>query len=418
MSRLRSIVGELGWIVGLGSMLGVAAVAFAMVFALFDEVDELLDDTLRASAEGLAPVIAALPAPADNATPFTHQAGHFAWVLLDPKGTVRQRSTGIDANPLLAQAPRAGFADLPQWRVYGQAVGNDGSLLLVAQTRDERHEAHVELVLHAALAGLGVALVVLPVLLARTRRALRPLETLSERLSRSKAEPQSLGRDLGPPERLELAPVHDALEALGQRLGQRLQFERAFAAQAAHLLRTPLAGIDAQLAIAVREHPEMHRLAQVRAATTRLQRLVLALLRLFRSAPELQRQTLDARALLGDLMLQGLQLRDGPPVTLQADAELLAAALLNLLDNAQRHGAHTVSLSPHGANGLRLQDDGPGVADAERLAILAALDSNTDHDHRLGLRLADLVARAHGGRLSLPPTPEGQGFTVQLEFNA
>jgi nitrogen-specific signal transduction histidine kinase len=67
---------------------------------------------------------------------------------------------------------------------------------------------------------------------------------------------------------------------------------------------------------------------------------------------------------------------------------------------------------------LRLQDDGPGVADAERQAILVALESNTDHDHRLGLRLADLVARAHGGRLNLPPTPDGEGFTVQLDLAA
>jgi signal transduction histidine kinase len=115
-------------------------------------------------------------------------------------------------------------------------------------------------------------------------------------------------------------------------------------------------------------------------------------------------------------MLQGLTLSEGPPVPLKADAELLAAALLNLLDNAQRHGARCVRLSAHGANGLCLQDDGPGVTEAERLAILAALDSNTDHDHRLGLRLADLVARAHGGRLNLPATPEGAGFTVHLDF--
>ncbi len=414
--KLRSIVAELGWIVGLGALLGAFAVATAAVIAVFDEVDELLDDTLEATAQGLAPVLATLPSPPPDAPPTTHQAGHFAWVLLDAQGAVRQRSAGTDAAPLLAQAPRVGFHDVAQWRVYGKAVGADGDLLLVAQTRDERREAHTEVALHAGLTALGVALLLLPLLLVRTRRALLPLDALSERLASSEAEPLHLGRDLGAPERRELAPIHEALGALGQRLGQRLQFERAFAAQAAHLLRTPLAGMDAQLAIAVREHPELPRLAQVRAATTRLQRLVLALLRLFRSAPELQRQALDARSLLGELMLQGLTLSEGPPVPLKVDAELLAAALLNLLDNAQRHGARSVRLSAHGANGLCLQDDGPGVTEAERLAILAALDSNTDHDHRLGLRLADLVARAHGGRLNLPATPEGAGFTVHLDF--
>lgn len=416
--RPRSLVRELGWIVGLGALLGAIAVATSAVLAVFEEVDELMDDTLQASAEGLAPLVATLPPPAPNAPPTVHQAGHFAWVLLDAQGSVRQRSADVDANPLLKQAPRVGFSDLPQWRVYGQAIGDDGDLLLVAQTREERHEARAEVALHAGLASLGAALVLLPVLLARTRRALLPLDTLSHRLARSEGDPLTLGQDLGPPERRELAPIHEALDALGQRLAQRLQFERAFAAQAAHLLRTPLAGMDAQLAIAVREHPELPRLAQVRAATTRLQRLVLALLRLFRSAPELQRRDLDARVLLEELLLQGLTLAEGPPVPLHADAELLAAALLNLLDNAQRHGARVVRLGPQGANGLCLQDDGPGVTEAERVAILAALDSNTDHDHRLGLRLADLVARAHGGRLHLPPTPDGEGFTVTLDFDS
>jgi signal transduction histidine kinase len=411
-------VAELGWIVGLGALLGAIAVATAAMLAVFEEVDELMDDTLQASAEGLAPLISALPAPAPESAPTIHQAGHVAWVLLDAQGKVRQQSSGMDASPLLAQAPRVGFSDLPEWRVYGQAVGPDGHMLLVAQTREERREASGEVALYAGLAGLGVALVLMPVLLARARRALLPLDTLSQRLASSDGNPLTLGQALGPPERRELAPIHEALDGLGQRLAQRLQFERAFAAQAAHLLRTPLAGMDAQLAVAVREHPELPRLAQVRAATTRLQRLVLALLRLFRSAPELQRKPLDARQLLGELMLQGLVLDEGPSVPLNADAELLAAALLNLLDNAQRHGARHVRLQAFGANGFCVQDDGPGVTDVERRAILAALDSNTDHDHRLGLRLADLVARAHGGRLNLPPTPDGEGFTVQLDLAA
>lgn len=417
MRRLPSIVGELAWIVGAGALAGALALGVAALSTVHDEVDELLDDALRASAEGLAPLVARLPRPSQDEPPTVHQAGHFAWVLLDARGAVRQHSADVDASPLLLQAPRAGFSDLAHWRVYGQAVGSQGDLLLVAQAREERHEARNEVFINVGMTYLAVALVVLPLLVLRTRRALRPLELMSERLHR--VAPEDLQQDwgLGPPERRELAPVHQALEGLGQRLAQRLQFERAFAAQAAHLLRTPLAGIDAQLAVALKEHPELHRLAQVRSATTRLQRLVLALLRLFRTQPEVQAAPLDARALLCELLPPGLELLDGPPVCVRADAELLAAALLNLVDNAQRHGGALLRLQPSGPNGLLLQDDGLGVSDAERQAILLALQSNTDQEHRLGLRLADLVARAHGGRLLLPPTLPGQGFTVQLELS-
>ncbi|MFN7665495.1 MAG: sensor histidine kinase [Inhella sp.] len=417
MKRLPSIVGELAWIVGAGALAGALALGVAALSTVHDEVDELLDDALRASAEGLAPLVARLPRPSQDEPPTVHQAGHFAWVLLDARGAVRQHSAGADASPLLSHAPRVGFSDLPNWRVYGLAVSMRGDFLLVAQAREERHEARDEVFVNVGMTCLAVALVVLPLLVLRTRRALRPLEALSERLAQVEPDRLQQGLRLGPPERSELAPVHEALESLGQRLAQRLQFERAFAAQAAHLLRTPLAGIDAQLAVALKEHPELQRLAQVRAATTRLQRLVLALLRLFRTQPEVQAAPLDARALLRELLPPGLELVDGPAVPVRADAELLAAALLNLVDNAQRHGGCLLRLQASGPNGLLLQDDGLGVSDAERHAILAALDNHTDQEHRLGLRLADLVARAHGGRLLLPPALPGQGFTVQLELS-
>ncbi len=435
--KAPSIVRELGWIVGLGALLMAGVVALAAVLAVDEEVDELLDDALRASAEGLASLVtvaaeaASAPEPTprdDNRRPAaaaraeTRTGGgtRFAWALLDARGQPLRHGGAVQFQQQLPTAPAAGFSDLAQWRVYGQAVGDSGHLLLVAQSREERHEAQQEMAMAAVLAALGVTCLCLPLLLARTRRGLLPLERLSQRLAQSDLSeaPNTLALTLGPAERQELQPIHTALHALGGRLAQRLQFERAFAAQAAHLLRTPLAGIDAQLAIALKEQPGQPRLVQVRAATTRLQRLVLALLRLFRSTPELNCQHLDARALLAELPIDTLVILPGPPLMVLADAELLAAALLNLLDNALRHGGHQIWLTAAGTNGLLISDDGPGVSEPERLAILATLSGHSDNsreqDHRLGLRLADLVARAHGGRLSMPAL--GPGFHVQLDF--
>ena len=81
--------------------------------------------------------------------------------------------------------------------------------------------------------------------------------------------------------------MHDAISALGERLARRVANERAFSAHAAHALRTPLAGIDTQLAVAQREAPAslQPRLARVREAAGRLTRVVSALLALFRSGP-------------------------------------------------------------------------------------------------------------------------------------
>jgi signal transduction histidine kinase len=206
--------------------------------------------------------------------------------------------------------------------------------------------------------------------------------------------------------REELRPIRDAIDDLGVRLAVRVRNERAFTAHAAHALRTPLAGMDAQLAVALREcAPEqLLRLQRVREAASRFARVVGALLTLFRSGTELHRQPVDVAAMLARMPIAGLevQVSDSEPARrLQADPDLLAAALANLFDNALRHGARTAAVEVDG-DSLRLSDDGPGV-DEERLqALQSALDCEDYAAFTgLGLILCDLIARAHGGRLQL-----------------
>ena len=209
-----------------------------------------------------------------------------------------------------------------------------------------------------------------------------------------------------------------AVDALVARLAQRITLERAFSAHAAHALRTPLAGIEVQLAVAQREAPAplQPRLQRVRAAASRLQHVVVALLAMFRSGAKIERQAIDLGALAAGLAVQGLQLRLQPGALLAGDADLVSAALINLLDNAQRHGAKVVTLSAPRPGWLRVQDDGSGVAPERRHALQTALAAQ-DYESAtgLGLMLADLVARAHGGQLLLPAEP-GAGFTAVLDL--
>ena len=76
--------------------------------------------------------------------------------------------------------------------------------------------------------------------------------------------------DLPRPLRQELVPMVNAISGLGDRLASHVAHERAFAAHAAHALRTPLAGMDAQLAVAIRQcDPAVRgRLEQTREAAT------------------------------------------------------------------------------------------------------------------------------------------------------
>ena len=215
----------------------------------------------------------------------------------------------------------------------------------------------------------------------------------------------------------ELQQVQAAIDALAARLARRVSHERAFTAHAAHALRTPLAGIDAQLAVALLEAPValQPRLQKVRAAASRLQRVVAALLVLFRGGAEVEHVALDLAMLLTKVPVEGLDLRLQATAPLHGDADLLMAVLINLLDNAQRHGAQTVTFSTPGPGLLSVHDDGHGIGAQRRLDLQDALRTG-DYEGRmgLGLMLADLVARAHGGALTLPDV--SAGFTAVLDL--
>lgn len=417
--RRRLARALLAWAVALG-----LAVSFAVGLAVHEEVDELLDDTLRSAADAMAGLLRtqadALIASrnGNGASQPTASDSRFAWQLIGTQREVLLRSTGAPVRPFV-DSPVAGFADAPEWRVFGQALGDNGRLLLVAQTRDERYEARYEAGQHAVLGTLAVSLLGWLLLRAALRHELEPLQALSQRLA--DYDPMLPGATLGAAERAELAPMHQAIDDLAQRLARRMASERAFSAHAAHALRTPLAGLDAQLAVAQRESPESlrPRLQRMRQATRRLQQVVGALLTLFRSGADLRRQPLPLAELVDRLPVEGLRVTVADETArVHTDPDLLAAALANLLDNALRHGAHAVRIDTPAPDVVRLHDDGPGVDAARRAALQSALDEAAYEGRTgLGLMLADVVARAHGGRVVLPEPAGGRGFAVELHLH-
>ena len=436
--RGRVLRTQLWW-----SLLTVVAMTMAVWLAVQQEVDELMDDSLQSVAHGLLGPLLEQPPPASgageraaqgampdpaaraprdnggNATLSARSAGpRFVWQLVGPgaQSPVLASARGAPTVALVA-TPSPGFTDLPDWRVYGLALGLEGRMLYVAQSREERREAQIELVFAFVLAGLPMLVLGLVWLNARVRQDLQPLQALSRRLA--DFDPLRPGATLGVAAHDELRPVQLAIDALATRLARRVAHERAFTAHAAHALRTPLAGIDAQLAVALRQaSPELQpRLQRVRAAAERLQRVVAALLAMFRSGAEVEHRPLDLAALAARLPLEGLALRVQVEAgeALAGDADLLTAALLNLLDNAQRHGATLVTLSVPRPGVLRVQDNGSGIA-PDRLQDLQQALAAQAYEGRmgLGLMLADLVARAHGGSLLLPAA--GPGFTALLDL--
>ncbi|MBL8391282.1 MAG: sensor histidine kinase, partial [Candidatus Accumulibacter sp.] len=316
----------------------------------------------------------------------------------------------------LRPVPSGGFSDSDEWRVFGIPLADGRRWLYVAQTHAERQEALAETALSAALATLAIALLAQVWLQAQIRHELLPLQRLAQLLSGRDLE--DIGDALGAAERSELQPVHTAIDELTRRLAARLAREHAFSGHAAHSLRTPLAGIDAQLAVALRESPAslQPRLQRVRAAARRLHRVVTALLMLFRSSAAVHPQELDVAEMIPRLAVEGLTFELPARLRLTADADLLAAALLNLFDNSLRHGATRVRLSLPDSNVLRVHDDGTGVSPEQRASLQTALSGRVDASGGgLGLLLVELVARAHGGSLQLPVVEHG--FAADLHFS-
>ena len=439
MSRAAATVQSIGarlssallWI----SLAWGLAAALAVWLVVEHEVEELLDDALIASA-GL---ISGLLPDTELQDEVLHRAAatvalgpgssRFSWQVVDDDAHAAQvlmRSSRAPAQPLQAQR-RAGLSDsVDGWRVYGLALGSEGRMLYVAQSREERLEALGDVTRGTLVAAMLVGIGGASALRRRARRELQPLNQLSEQVRGH--DPLDAATALPPAERIELQPIRDAIDALGHRLARRIHNERAIVAHAAHALRTPLAGMDVQLALALRECPDgaeamRQRLQRSREAASRLSRVATALLTLFRSGVDIERHSVDVVDLVAHIPMPGLELLlDDEDAALaeplQADADLLVAALANLLDNAVRHGARQVHVE-RTRLGLRLSDDGPGIDPVRRQALQQALDAQAYEGRTgLGLMLADLVARAHGGRLRLDGTARGSGLAVELELGA
>ncbi len=420
-ARLPSIRSRLSLtLIGLWLLWGLVVSAGVWLVVLH-EVEELLDDTLQASAGVLSSLLdrSALELASGVVAPAVGDSGdgRFAWQIVGPGSQVLLRSARAPQEPLMP-LPSYGFADArDEWRVYGLRFGAGERVLYVAQTRAERREAQTEVAVATVAAALVVGMVAAAGIGLRIRRELSPLQALTESLERY--EPLSPGSALPAATRRELVPIRDAIEELGRRLARRVDNERAFSAHAAHALRTPLAGLDAQLAIALRESPPelKPRLDRMRQATGRLTRVVAALLALFRSGVELQWERIVATQLLSRLPVDGLEVVVEPgsvAKSLVADPDLLTAALLNLLDNAVRHGARQVRVGIEGQS-LLMSDNGQGVAPERLVALQTALETQAyEGQMGLGLMLADLVARAHGGGVRL--WPQAAGFAVELRL--
>ncbi len=419
--RRPSLRRRLGATVIMVSLVWSVALAGIVTYTVRQAADALLDNALQESAEILYGLIRShvdtVPVPNGRALPAPPHDEHLVWQVVSAQGTVRWRSHRAPDVPLLA-APQPGFAQAVAgtggWRVYGMALGR-GEQLYVAQVAHVRQELSWRAAATSAVVALLAGALSALWLSRRMSRALQPLGELSAAVNQY--DPLKPARAPLPATVSELEPMRRAIHELGERLARRVSSERSFAAHAAHALRTPLAGMMAQLAVAqVKSPPEaLPHLQRMETALVRLRSVVSALLALFRAEQaEPRLQPLRLSELVRHLPVESLQVSVTQDGEFWGDGDLLAAALLNLLDNAQKHGATVVQLrldadqGPDGPWHLRITDNGQGLTPQASAALQARLDAQAYAElGGLGLMLSDLIGRVHGGRLGLHSLPAG-----------
>lgn len=429
------------------------------------EANELFDFQLQQMA-------LSLPAESFSSVPGEHN---------DTEGLVIQiwSQNGVElyySHPRTPLPPRAelGFTTVQtpvgDWRVYAARVGDN--VVQLAQPMVIRDSLAVSMALRTLLP-LVVAMPLLGLLVwVVVGRGLRPLRRVTKALDARAPGALEAFPEAGLPD--EVRPLVRALNSLLGRLDDALVQQKAFVADAAHELRTPLAALQLQVQLLERAHTDAERaeaMRDLREGVRRASHMVAQLLTMARQEPDAARAAaafveLPLVPLLQNVVAhhaalavaRGIDLGlDAPDALAQisrvrGDANALQTLFGNLVDNALKYtprGGHVdvrlISAMP--APVVEIEDTGPGIAPAERERVFdrffrggaAATDGTVPSDASgqrpvdaasepdapraqgsgLGLAIVRNIAQAHGAQVELLDVRNarnGHGLRVRVSF--
>jgi two-component system sensor histidine kinase TctE len=303
--------------------------------------------------------------------------------------------------------------------------------VLVAETMVKRKRMARDILFSTLLPEMLIAFATILIVWFGVKRGLGPLARLSEEIkARSPGDLRPIDA-AGTPE--ETRPLVSALNDLLEEVSQASRNQQRFLANAAHQLRTPLAGLQAhtELTLAKALPAEVRaELEQVHQATIRTARLANQLLALARAEPgargnaaELNLKTLaesEADAWVHQALARDVDLGFGlewAPV--QGDAFLLREALANLVHNAieysHRGGHVTVRTGRRGLESfVEVEDDGPGIPASEREHVLERfyrVPGTPGTGSGLGLAIVREIASGHGASIAITDATAGSSGT-------
>ncbi len=410
-------------------LLGIGAVGTVWMIdrVLTGQIASQLDDDLDAIADAVDERgIAAIAEQDDDVLVALHTAqgvsvnDEDALELPHPRDTRGASGTRVDGEPVLIAAEET----------------DEGVLVVARSTEDVGDAVAAAATALAVAVPIGVALIGIVVWFVAAR-ALGPVERIRRRVDQIGSD--SLDQRVPRTGRGdEIDRLAGTMNRMLDRVEDGYRARQRFVSDASHELRSPLATMRqyAELACARPDSTPTGELAEVVLSEgLRMQDIVDGLLLLARLDEGAARGAVSADVDLDDLVLaEASRIRalgtvgvDGTgitPVRVRGAERLLARAVRNLVDNAVRHARDTVVLSVRVEDGraiLVVDDDGPGIAEADRERVFerfTRLDEARSRDaggSGLGLAIVREIARSHGGEVRVDTAPGGGArFTLLL----
>ncbi len=416
--------------------LALLASAFATYRSTLAEVDDLFDYQLRQLALSLRDQ--AFHNSFAPPTEGVEENEDFVIQVWSPEGVRVYYSQPHKTLPGLVQI---GYNTIntPEgnWRVFATQLNS--LVIQVAQPLGVRNAMALKAATHLMMP-LCALLPVLSVLIwIVVSRGLAPLDRLAKAVAtRSPKALEPLPEQKVP---VEVLPVVRSLNDLLGRLAEALAAQKAFIADAAHELRTPIAAMQLQAQLVERAQTQEEAqaaIADLKAGIHRAGHAVRQLLTLARQDPDLAAKPLVsvslaelARSVIGDQIALaaakdidlGLASADERALVL-GDTEGLRILLANLVENAVRYTPSGGRVDVHirreddGRPSIEVDDTGPGIPAKDQARVFDRFfrgEGTTEPGTGLGLAIVKTVADRHGAAVELS-NAEPQGLRVKVVF--
>ncbi|HEX8884032.1 MAG TPA: sensor histidine kinase N-terminal domain-containing protein [Noviherbaspirillum sp.] len=305
------------------------------------------------------------------------------------------------------------------------------ALVQVGETLDKRAELANQIIKGVILPEFIILPIALALVWFALSRGLKPLAELQQHIRARRTDDLSPIDSSHVPE--EITPLVGSLNYMLEQLSQSLQMQKRFIADAAHQMKTPLAGMRMQSELALRQtsaeeiHRSLEQLAKSSESATRLVNQLLALARAENQSPQAYPfMTIELSELARNVVHDWVQLsfsrridlgfeQPGYPIMVSGNPTMLRELLGNLIDNALHYtpagGAVTVRVRADRERSLAImevEDTGPGIAPSERGHVFERfyriLGSHTQGSG-LGLAIVREIAQQHGAEVEIYNNP-------------